>query len=443
MPLRTRHGLFIGVALTFLLFATWPISYAETVNYIYDELNRLIRVEYADGTKIQYVYDKGGNRSHVFVGKYSLSINIVGSGTVTKNPDQPFYSEGTSVTLTASAGSASFSAWSGDLTGSANPATIVMNGNRSVTATFETRLPGWAYRKAVTLSRASGSVTDYQMKLLVGETSGASGEDVDCNGHVQPDFDDLRFTKSDGTTLLDYWIESITGTSPNRLATVWIKFDAIGTGATAFYMYYGKADAPATSNGEASFLFFDDFSGSALDSGKWTVEQGDITVGSGIATLSGTTATRGYVKTAPIGGINMAARFRMKTSSNLIANGHPVDFRIDGNNLIYFFGTGTANSLTVSTYSDGSYSQSYFSVGDPSVNYECWDLTWISNEVKVVQSGTTRLTKTSNIPTSGSPIMYMREGTVPGQNIQMDWLLLRNFVSSEPIWGGWGAEQTN
>ena len=43
-------------------------------------------------------------------------------------------------------------------------------------------LSGWGYRKSVTLARASGAVTNYQMKLLVGESSGATGEDVDCGG---------------------------------------------------------------------------------------------------------------------------------------------------------------------------------------------------------------------------------------------------------------------
>lgn len=122
-------------------------------------------------------------------------------------------------------------------------------------------LSGWTYRKKITLSRASGAVTNYQMKLLVGESSGASGEDVDCNGHVLSSFNDLRFTNSDGTTLLDYWIESITGTTPNQLATVWIEFDSIGTGATTFYMYYGKADATVVSNISNTFLFGDDFTG--------------------------------------------------------------------------------------------------------------------------------------------------------------------------------------
>jgi hypothetical protein len=182
-----------------------------------------------------------------YAGEYTLAVNVVGDGTVTKNPDQPIYTEGTSVTLTAVNGSQTFSEWSGDLTGNTNPTTIVMNGNKSVTATFVTPtgwLQGWTYRKPVALSRASGAVTNYQMKLLVGGSSGASGENVDCNGHVLSNFNDLRFTTSDGSTLLNYWIESITGTTPNQLATVWVKFDSIGVSDTTFYMYYGKSGAP-------------------------------------------------------------------------------------------------------------------------------------------------------------------------------------------------------
>src|SRR5574343_578802 len=106
-------------------------------------------------------------------------------------------------------------------------------------------LTGWNYRKSITLSRSSGAVTNYQMKLLVGESSGATGENVDCGGLCLSTFNDIRFTKSDGTTLLDYWIESITGTTPNQLATVWVEFNSIGTGATSFYMYFGKSDASA------------------------------------------------------------------------------------------------------------------------------------------------------------------------------------------------------
>src|SRR5215469_16279803 len=68
---------------------------------------------------------------------FSLTINTLGSGTVSANPAGP-YAAGTLVTLSASPSSGwSFSSWSGNLTGYANPGTLIMNGNYTVTATFD------------------------------------------------------------------------------------------------------------------------------------------------------------------------------------------------------------------------------------------------------------------------------------------------------------------
>jgi uncharacterized repeat protein (TIGR02543 family) len=69
--------------------------------------------------------------------QYTLTIYIVGSGSVNTNPNQPTYTYGTAVTLTATPDSDwSFSIWSGDISGSTNPITITMNGNKAVTVTF-------------------------------------------------------------------------------------------------------------------------------------------------------------------------------------------------------------------------------------------------------------------------------------------------------------------
>jgi YD repeat-containing protein len=62
MSIKIRHGLLISIAIIGLFITSVVTSYAETTNYIYDELNRLIRVEYEDGTIIEYTYDKVGNR---------------------------------------------------------------------------------------------------------------------------------------------------------------------------------------------------------------------------------------------------------------------------------------------------------------------------------------------------------------------------------------------
>jgi len=68
---------------------------------------------------------------------YTLTVNIVGSGSVTKSPDQTTYTHGTVVQLTATADPGwTFSSWSGDLTGSTNPDSVTMDGDKTVTATF-------------------------------------------------------------------------------------------------------------------------------------------------------------------------------------------------------------------------------------------------------------------------------------------------------------------
>jgi hypothetical protein len=71
--------------------------------------------------------------------QYTLDVAVdpVAGGTVAKVPDQMSYQHGEGVQLTAAAAAGfNFINWSGDLTGSTNPETIVMEGDRSVTAHF-------------------------------------------------------------------------------------------------------------------------------------------------------------------------------------------------------------------------------------------------------------------------------------------------------------------
>lgn len=67
----------------------------------------------------------------------TISINPVGMGTVTKNPELTAYPSGQVVQLTANPITGwQFDHWSGDLGGSTNPTSILMNGNKTVTAYF-------------------------------------------------------------------------------------------------------------------------------------------------------------------------------------------------------------------------------------------------------------------------------------------------------------------
>lgn len=80
-----------------------------------------------------------GNKtiSASFVRQYNVNVSTTGSGGVSLSPAGGVYDAGTVVTLTANpTGGGSFLGWSGDLTGTTNPATLTVNGDKSVTANF-------------------------------------------------------------------------------------------------------------------------------------------------------------------------------------------------------------------------------------------------------------------------------------------------------------------
>ncbi|RLI13389.1 hypothetical protein DRO33_01370, partial [Candidatus Bathyarchaeota archaeon] len=117
-------------------------------------------------------------------------------------------------------------------------------------------LEGFDYRKNITISGGSSSVTDYQIKLVLHYGSGTdSGNHIYLNSHVQSDFDDIRFTTNTSLSLLDYYIEE---KYDGDNCTVWVKVPSIPTGGATICIYYGNSSVSSLSNGTATFIFFDD-----------------------------------------------------------------------------------------------------------------------------------------------------------------------------------------
>jgi hypothetical protein len=67
----------------------------------------------------------------------ALTIQVVGGGTVAKSPNLPAFPQGSKVQLTANPASGwAFSAWSGGLVSTNNPDSVLMDTDKTVTATF-------------------------------------------------------------------------------------------------------------------------------------------------------------------------------------------------------------------------------------------------------------------------------------------------------------------
>ncbi len=72
-----------------------------------------------------------------FVRQYTLTIAAGAGGTTNPSPGTYTYDEGTAVSIQATAASGyRFGSWSGDASGTANPISVTMNGNKTVTADF-------------------------------------------------------------------------------------------------------------------------------------------------------------------------------------------------------------------------------------------------------------------------------------------------------------------
>jgi hypothetical protein len=146
---------------------------------------------------------------------------------------------------------------------------------------FPLSLSKWKYRKSFQITEQSGNnLTDYQKLIKIGESSGANGADFHLEGlsEIFPSGNnqsgDLRF--HDGQNELNFWVERVTGTSPNRIAYVWVKIPSLNANQTkTLWIYFGNSSATNVSNGANTFIHFDDFSSNTLSNYTETEESGN------------------------------------------------------------------------------------------------------------------------------------------------------------------------
>lgn len=151
---------------------------------------------------------------------------------------------------------------------------------------FSQWLCPWENRVPITITENTGSaLTNYQVRIDLNFLSG-----------MNADFSDIRFTTSDGQTLIDFWIENFT-TSTDAL--VWVEIPNLPANSdTDIYLYYSNTVATSASNGTNTFVFFDNFDAF----GGWS----NITNGtaqSDNTTFPGTTTLAKVTNCDPDGGV--------------------------------------------------------------------------------------------------------------------------------------------
>ena len=118
-------------------------------------------------------------------------------------------------------------------------------------------------RTKITVTEKAGqNLTDYQVQVVI------NTKWLVDNGYATSNGNEVRFTDSEGN-LLSFWRE----TDFNTEKTIyWVKIPNLSANSTkTIYIYYDEELTAVTdaSNGEATFLFFDDFDLGYLDTDKW------------------------------------------------------------------------------------------------------------------------------------------------------------------------------
>lgn len=320
--------------------------------------------------------------------------------------------------------------------------TIIMNDETSQRSLLS-GLDGWGYGKTHTIEGSPGAGSNYQVRITVHYGTGTdSGADVYCGTNCKSDFGDLRFTEDDGTTLLDYWIESSVASD---YAIIWVEISDNLDADQVIQMQYGNSSATSISDGDTTFPFFDDFNDGVNNPAKWLehFDGGSFSESSGELRLTGSDSAWEALgaKTQFSGDVAFHYRVKWDEQNKVIVSAD------DRSATGLFQGSGLDRGAWM--YSDGKLYQTLiegtimtdFARTSTITDYTSLELRWESGSKMVfLEDGTSVLTSTTNIPTDTLGVEF--EVLNLGSDLYVDWTFVRNWIETEPSHGSWGIVGT-
>ena len=256
---------------------------------------------------------------------------------------------------------------------------------------------------------------------------------------------DLRFYDINNNPC-NYWIETWNNVGAS---TIWVKVPT--SGATALYMYYGNAAAPATSNGANVFDFFEDFT-TALGANWSTITSG------GSVTQSGTTVTLSNTNAGTVSLSNTSAFTPSSTSFFLETKHREVGYARNR----FYATTSTFGGSPVALGDYGYFTNPETSQANSRIFWNGgfsgtllanntdyltrWQITDGSTYNWFTFNYTTgaALDATARNTTFGSPIRFISFSVteVSGTSTIIDWVRVRKFTATEPV-ATTGTQVTN
>lgn len=305
-------------------------------------------------------------------------------------------------------------------------------------------IAGYSYRKNVTINNTGkdGAQANYQLKVIVNRSAGAdSGQNVYVSTKCLANYNDIRFTKSDGSTLLDHWLEGVFA----GYAVFWVEVDAVpDSSAGNIYLYYGNASASSGSNGDNTFLWFDHFDTAWNNPVRWTGDTGSASVASSIVTLTNSVISTGK---AIFSNLVRAGNVAVRSMARLSNQNHAsLGLSDNVSNLIRVLHTsGSPNHTDWQQVKSGAatvHSNNDALFGAWNIYDLCRVLTGTDTGRYFLNNSQQGGDATINIPVVDLPA-FLQCYSLTGNTvtIECDWILLRNYTTNEPLLSTWGSEE--
>lgn len=307
-------------------------------------------------------------------------------------------------------------------------------------------LAGWSYRKEITIEgTADGQQTDHQLQLFVHSGSDEDdGNDVFLESHCESFPDDIYFTKSDGETPLDYWVEDAAADP----CPIFIEFDSVpeAPGSATFYIYYGKVAQGSSSNGVDTWKDFDDFErgndGDEVGNG-WIEDNGIVEISTercykGTRSLKwvGQTGTRPRVWRPWTAGNGYATRLRLYRENGAgytMAHGNATDcifMACQNNNDVEYY---------ITSWVDTNHN----ATPDEWELVEVVDIDFSGKTYDIVVAGVVCSDDTGmRVLGSLEDFIAQNGEIITGKDVWLDHWIIRNWTANPPTWGAWGIEET-
>jgi len=314
----------------------------------------------------------------------------------------------------------------------------------------------WHYRRPVIIN--SGTALPWYQVLITLDSGNFPSFSLS-----KSDGSDVRFTHSDGTTELKYWIES--WDNINQKAYVWVRVPSLASGNTTIYLYYNNPAATKVSDGTATFDSFDDDWSHLTAAGFTLAENGQSSASANdIEAVFNWSTISGIPVVSPVGILNLSNGTGIKSTTtfqyqavgfranfglgtNRVAPGHEwVGFNngnIGKGTMIGDLWSDPGNLFLINyNYSEDSTPLPRVGGSDWHNAYHVYEVRWKSGWSGAnIDHGASSASSTVEVP-GAPPQLPVTLYSYTGSNatLMVDWVYVRQYHDPEPTFAV-GAEQ--